>query len=74
MVADALPKNNFAPETMFLCKQEIGLIAFVPRIAPFRSNITHIDPNQRLFPSEHTLDPTRFAGTLLSAVDLFWFN
>ena len=48
-------------------------IAFVPRIVPFRSGIAHIDPNQRLFPSEHTFDPTRFAGTLLSAINLVWF-
>ena len=47
--------------------------AFVPRIAPFRSDIAHIDPNQRLFPSQHTFDPNRFAGTLLSAVDIVWF-
>ena len=47
--------------------------AFVPHIAPFRSNIDNIDPNQRIFPSEHTADPTCFAGTLLSAVDLVWF-
>ena len=32
-------------------------ITFVPRIAPFRSNIDNIDPNQRLFPSENTSDP-----------------
>ena len=48
-------------------------IIYVPRIAPFRSNIDNIDPNQRIFPSEHTADATRFAGTLLSAVDLAWF-
>ena len=48
-------------------------IAYVPRIAPFRSNIDNIDLNQRMFPSEHTADPTRFAGTLLLAVNLVWF-
>ena len=54
-------------------ERELRAIAFVPRIAPFRSNIAHIDPSQRLFPSEHTSDPTRFAGTILSSVDLVWF-
>ena len=48
-------------------------IAYVPRIAPFRSNIDNIDPNQRIFPSEHKAGLTCFAGTLLSAVDLVWF-
>ena len=35
-------------------------IVFVPRIAPFRSNIDHISPNERLFPTEHTADSDRF--------------
>ena len=48
-------------------------IIYVPRIAPFRSNIDNIDPNQRMFQSEHTGHATRFAATLLSAVDLVWF-
>ena len=56
-----------------LYKRYSRAIAFVPRIAPFRRNIAHIDPNERLFPSEHTSDSNRFPGTLLSAVDLVWF-
>ena len=49
-------------------------IVFVPRIAPFRSNIDHISPNERLFPTEHKADSGRFYGTLLSALDLVWFT
>ena len=44
--------------------------AFVPRIAPFRCDIDNTDPNERLFPTQHTFNPNRFAGTLLLAVDL----
>ena len=49
-------------------------IVFVPRVAPFRSDIDHISPNERLFPTEHKADSGRFYGTLLSAVDLVWFT
>ena len=48
-------------------------IVFVPRIAPFRSNIDHISPNERLFTTEHKAGSGRFYGTLLSALDLVWF-
>ena len=47
---------------------------FVPRIAPFRSDIDNTDPNERLFPSQHKFNANRFAGTLLSAVDFLWFK
>ena len=49
-------------------------IVFVPRIAPFRSDIVHISPNERLFPTEHKADHGRFNGTVLSAVNLVWFT
>ena len=48
--------------------------AYVPRIAPACSDIDNTDPNERLFPTQHTFNANRFAGTLLSAVDLVWFK
>ena len=49
-------------------------VVFVPRVAPFRSDIDHISPNERLSPTEHKADHGRFYGTVLSAVDLAWFT
>ena len=55
-------------------EKEPRTIVFVPRIAPARSDIVHIDPNERMFPTQHKFDPGRFLGTLCSAVDLVWFT
>ena len=49
-------------------------VCFIPRVAPFRSDIDHISPNERLFPTEHKAENGRFNGTVLSAVDLVWFT
>ena len=56
-------------------EKEPRTIVFVPRIAPAdKVNVVHIDPNERMFPTEHQYDPSRFLGTLMSAVDLVWFT
>ena len=56
-------------------EKEPRTIVFVPRIAPAdKVNVVHIDPNERMFPTEHQYDPSRFLGTLCSAVDLVWFT
>ena len=47
-------------------------IVHAVRIAPLRSHVTNTDPNERLYPTEHKADKTRFEGTLLSALDLVW--
>ena len=44
------------------------------RLAPFRSEIDNTDPNERMFPTQHPFNPSRFTGTLLSALDLVWFT
>ena len=49
-------------------------IVYVPRIAPARGDIVHTNPNERMFPSAHKADSGRFAGTVLSAVDIVWFT
>ena len=36
-------------------------IVYVPRVAPFRSDIVHMNPNERMFPTEHKADSGRFA-------------
>ena len=49
-------------------------VVFVPRIGPARGNIVNINPNERMFPTQHKADSSRFHGTLCSAVDLAWFT
>ena len=50
-------------------------IFFAPRIAHAdKCNVVHTDPNERMFPTEHQYDPSRFLGTLCSAVDVLWFT
>ena len=50
-------------------------IVFVPRIAPAdKVNFSNIDPNERMYPTEHQQDTGRFLGTLLSSVDVVWFT
>ena len=50
-------------------------IVFVPRIAPAdKVNFANIDPNERMYPTEHQQDTSRFLGTLLSSVDVVWFT
>ena len=41
-------------------------LVYVPRLAPFRSDIENTDPNERMFPTQHPFNPSRFTGTLLS--------
>ena len=56
-------------------EREPRSIVFVPRIAPAdKVNFSNIDPNDRMYPTEHQQDTGRFLGTLLSSVDVVWFT
>ena len=56
-------------------EREPRSIVFVPRIAPAdKVNFVNIDPNERMYPTEHQHDASRFLGTLMSAVGVVWFT
>ena len=56
-------------------EREPRSIVFVPRIAPAdKVNFVNIDPNERMYPTEHQQDASRFLGTLLSSVGVVWFT
>ena len=82
------PKVDFAPkklrdgewypttkDKLRAYEEEPRSILFVPRIAPAdKVNFVNIDPNDRMYPTEHQQDTGRFLGTLLSSVDVVWFT
>ena len=82
------PKVDFAPkklrdgeyypttkDKLRAYEEEPRSIVFVPRIAPAdKVNFSNIDPNERMYPTEHQQDTGRFLGTLLSSVDVVWFT
>ena len=60
------------PRTSRVSTLSSRALVYVPRLAPFRSDIDNTDPNERMFPTQHPFNPSRFTGTLLSALDLVW--